>query len=162
MQQNVALNFPDQEQPPVVVCELDWGVTLDTTTHSNGSDVKTTSSTTTSAPMPRRPNMVLAADCVYFEPAFPLLVSTLCELCPIPSNPSQVMNNDTEELKTTPLPDERQEILFCWKKRRKADARFFKMLHKHFSSSTVMDDKPGARETYERQGVKLMKLTRIK
>lgn len=58
-------------------------------------------------------DIVLAADCVYFEvrkrssletwtdgpqPAFPLLVKTLCELAPI---------------------DKQIEILFCWKKRRK-------------------------------------------
>lgn len=40
--------------------------------------------------------MILAADCVYFEPAFPLLVQTL-----------------------TQLSDVNTEILFCYKKRRK-------------------------------------------
>lgn len=40
--------------------------------------------------------MILAADCVYFEPAFPLLVQTLSDLS-----------------------DSRTEILFCYKKRRK-------------------------------------------
>lgn len=43
------------------------------------------------------PDLVLAADCVYFEPAFPLLVQTL------------------EEITTRGSP----EILFCYKKRRK-------------------------------------------
>ena len=28
----------------------------------------------------QRPDLILAADCVYFEPAFPLLVQTLSEL----------------------------------------------------------------------------------
>jgi len=43
-----------------------------------------------------RPDLILAADCVYFEPTFPLLVQTL-----------------------TDLADETTEILFCYKKRRK-------------------------------------------
>jgi hypothetical protein len=48
-----------------------------------------------------RADVVLAADCVYFEPAFPLLVTTLCSLA-----------HDAET-----------EILFCYKKRRKVRAR---------------------------------------
>lgn len=43
-----------------------------------------------------KPDIILAADCVYFEPAFPLLVETL------------------DELSVTST-----EILFCYKKRRK-------------------------------------------
>lgn len=42
-------------------------------------------------------DLILAADCVYFEPAFPLLVQTLTDL--------------------TSMHD--PEILFCYKKRRK-------------------------------------------
>lgn len=45
----------------------------------------------------RRPDIILAADCVYFEPAFPLLVETLSAL----------------------VVDTSAEILFCYKKRRK-------------------------------------------
>jgi predicted nicotinamide N-methyase len=43
-------------------------------------------------------DLILAADCVYFEPAFPLLVRTLCDL----------------------VADQETEVLFCYKKRRKA------------------------------------------
>jgi predicted nicotinamide N-methyase len=43
-----------------------------------------------------RLDLILAADCVYFEPAFPLLVQTLSDLA-----------------------DTTTEILFCYKKRRK-------------------------------------------
>lgn len=43
-----------------------------------------------------RPDLILAADCVYFEPTFPLLVQTLADLA-----------------------DATTEILFCYKKRRK-------------------------------------------
>jgi hypothetical protein len=81
MKENVALNFPSNLDPPVKVSELDWG----------------TPSASEPSPL-SKPDIVLAADCVYFEPAFPLLVETLCHLCPI---------------------GEDREVLFCWKKRRK-------------------------------------------
>lgn len=72
------------------------------------------------------------------------------------------------------------EILFCWKKRRKAcsafattqskvirltfqaDKRFFTMLKKHFDSIVVEDDQPGEREVYQREGVTLLRLKRRK
>lgn len=71
-------------------------------------------------PLPelQRPDLILAADCVYFEPAFPLLVSTLVALVPIP-------------------PERAPEVLFCYKKRRKADKRFFTLLKKYFTWSVV-------------------------
>lgn len=47
--------------------------------------------------IPRQPDLVLAADCVYFEPAFDLLVSTLSALAT----------------------SSKTEFLFCYKKRRK-------------------------------------------
>ncbi|KAJ7095091.1 putative methyltransferase-domain-containing protein [Mycena belliarum] len=62
-----------------VVAELNWGDPIPT-------DIP-------------RPDVILAADCVYFEPAFPLLVRTLCDLIDV----------DTE-------------VLFCYKKRRKVNA----------------------------------------
>ena len=43
-----------------------------------------------------------------------------------------------------------------------ADVRFFKMLAKHFSSTPVTDDRPGEKEKYEREGVKLLRLVRTK
>ena len=48
------------------------------------------------AELQKKVDMLLAADCVYFEPAFPLLVQTLVDL----------VHEDTE-------------VLFCYKKRRK-------------------------------------------
>lgn len=83
MKENVLLNFPTTASPPVHVSELDWGTTPPSSLSSN-------------------PDIILAADCVYFEPAFPLLVETLCGLCPI---------------------GEDREVLFCWKKRRKVSSR---------------------------------------
>lgn len=47
--------------------------------------------------IPNKYDVILAADCVYFEPAFPLLVRTLTDL----------------------VPDRSVEVLFCYKKRRK-------------------------------------------
>ncbi|TEB35388.1 hypothetical protein FA13DRAFT_1788037 [Coprinellus micaceus] len=78
-------------------------------------------------------DIILAADCVYFEPAFPLLVETL------------------DELSGTST-----EILFCYKKRRKADKRFFNMLKKRFRWEEVMDD-PN-REFYNKEAITLMRL----
>ncbi|KAK0326803.1 Protein-lysine N-methyltransferase efm6 [Friedmanniomyces endolithicus] len=51
--------------------------------------------------VPARPDVVLAADCVYFEPAFPLLLQTLEELI---------------GLETV--------CYFCFKRRRRADMQF--------------------------------------
>ncbi|EPQ59520.1 hypothetical protein GLOTRDRAFT_55609, partial [Gloeophyllum trabeum ATCC 11539] len=105
--------------------------------------------------IPWPPDLILAADCVYFEPAFPLLVETLSEL----------------------VSDPRTEVLFCYKKRRKADKRFFTLLRKKFtweeagSSSTpslsrrnfdshiqVLDD-PN-REVYTKEAISLLRLSK--
>ncbi|KAK1922927.1 putative methyltransferase-domain-containing protein [Papiliotrema laurentii] len=116
MQRNIAHNGVSAN---VHVGELNWGEEI--------------------TGMPKQVDIVLAADCVYFEPAFPLLVQTLCDLAPVGDGP---------------------EILFCWKKRRKADKRFFTMLKKHFDSKPVEDDRPGEKERYTRDGVSLIRLTR--
>ena len=41
-----------------------------------------------------------------------------------------------------------------------ADKRFFALLKKHFQWEMVDDDRPGAREVYEKEGVSLMRLKR--
>ncbi|KAM5443964.1 Protein-lysine N-methyltransferase efm6 [Microsporum ferrugineum] len=61
--------------------------------------------------------VILAADCVYFEPAFPLLLSTLEAL----------------------LEEEDAVCYFCFKKRRKADLRFIKQVKKKFDFTEVTD-----------------------
>jgi len=86
MQRNISLNALDSK---VVMAELNWGMPISTTI--------------------QQPDLILAADCIYFEPAFPLLVHTLSELS-----------------------DSTTEILFSYKKRRKADKRFFTILKKRF------------------------------
>jgi predicted nicotinamide N-methyase len=87
-EQNIALNgFPTSLIQSI---SLPWGTTL--------------------PPSLPRVDIVLAADCVYFEPAFEPLLETLRTL----------------------LKEERQICYFCLKKRRKADMRFVAMLKKRF------------------------------
>ncbi|CDO74096.1 hypothetical protein BN946_scf185043.g146 [Trametes cinnabarina] len=115
MKRNVSLNGLESR---VSVAELNWG-----------------------EPIPDsipEPDLVLAADCVYFEPAFPLLVKTLVDL--------------VHDLST--------EVLFCYKKRRKADKRFFALLKKEFSWQEVADDPQ--REAYSRDAISLLRLSRRK
>ncbi|KJA24587.1 hypothetical protein HYPSUDRAFT_136012 [Hypholoma sublateritium FD-334 SS-4] len=114
MNRNVSLN---NLQGRVAVAELNWGAQIPI-------DIP-------------QPDIVLAADCVYFEPAFPLLVQTLNDL----ASPST-------------------EILFCYKKRRHADKRFFGMLKKKFMWKEVMDD-PN-RKIYNREAITLVQLVKLK
>ena len=77
----------------------------------------------------QKPNLILAADCVYFEPAFPLLLATLedlLELC------------------------KESVIYFCFKKRRRADMQFVKNARKKFVVEEVEDED---RETFSREGL---------
>ncbi|KAL4963179.1 putative methyltransferase-domain-containing protein [Aspergillus stella-maris] len=78
--------------------------------------------------IPRRPDVILAADCVYFEPAFPLLITTLGDLL----GPNSV-------------------CYFCFKRRRRADLRFLKLAKKAFQVDEITDD-PDA-ETYRRENL---------
>ncbi|KAE8376476.1 putative methyltransferase-domain-containing protein [Aspergillus bertholletiae] len=78
--------------------------------------------------IPTHPAIILAADCVYFEPAFPLLISTLKSLL----GPESI-------------------CYFCFKKRRRADLRFMKLAKKLFHIVEVCDD-PMA-ETYRRESI---------
>lgn len=100
----------------VTVAELNWGEPI-------SQDIP-------------RPDLILAADCVYFEPAFPLLVKTLTDL----------------------VPDNSVEVLFCYKKRRKADKRFFSLLKREFTWEEVVDDPDRIR--YSREAISLLRLIR--
>ncbi|KAK0741187.1 putative methyltransferase-domain-containing protein [Schizothecium vesticola] len=83
-----------------------------------------------------KPDTILAADCVYFEPAFPLLMQTLKDLLEL--RPS-----------TT--------VYFCFKKRRRADMQFLKAAKKAFEVVEVDDDdKP----VYSREGLFLYRFQR--
>ena len=81
--------------------------------------------------IPSKPEVILAADCVYFEPAFPLLIATLQDLL----GPESV-------------------CYFCYKRRRRADLRFMKMAKKTFDVVEVQDD-PDA-QSYNRENISLL------
>lgn len=115
MQKNISLNNLSNS---VQALQLDWGTVLPDQVVKNP------------------PQLVLVADCVYFEPAFPLLVQTLRELT---ENSSPV-------------------ILFCYKKRRKADRRFFLLLKKSFDWVEI-EDHP-AKEVYKRDAISLLRVCR--
>lgn len=95
MQQNTALNDLTARVKPVI---YDWG-------------------TAPPSEIPVTPDVILAADCVYFEPAFPLLQKTLEDLI----GPNTV-------------------CYFCFKKRRRADLYFVKAIKKTFDVHVVEDD----------------------
>jgi hypothetical protein len=76
-----------------------------------------------------KPNVILAADCVYFEPAFPLLLATLQELLELCGD---------------------AVIYFCFKKRRRADVQFMKNARKKFLVEEIEDVD---RKTFSREGL---------
>lgn len=82
-----------------------------------------------------KPDVILVGECVYFEPAFPLLMQTLRDLLAL--NPDAV-------------------IYFCFKKRRRADMQFVKMARKAFAVHEVFDkDRP----VFSRQSLFLFTFT---
>lgn len=86
------------------------------------------------APLPEevvreKPNVILAADCVYFEPAFPLLLATLDALLALCKD---------------------AVIYFCFKKRRRADMQFMKNAKKKFVVDEVEDHDRGI---FSREGL---------
>ncbi|KAL9095686.1 MAG: hypothetical protein Q9165_002118 [Trypethelium subeluteriae] len=95
MKDNLALNgMEDQVQPAI----YDWGSPVPLS-------------------LPRPVDVVLAADCVYFEPAFPLLQQTLQDLI-----------------------QENTVCFFCFKKRRRADMQFMKSARRLFNIEEISDD----------------------
>ncbi|RMY62766.1 hypothetical protein D0864_12760 [Hortaea werneckii] len=108
MQQNIALN---ELQGKVHAAVYNWG----------GAKPEA---------VPAHPDVVLAADCVYFEPAFPLLQQTLEEL---------IGPNTT--------------CYFCFKKRRRADMQFMKAIKKTMLVEDVADDPD--KDVYARENITL-------
>ncbi len=106
MRQNISLNnLQDRVHAEI----LDWGDQV-------------------SATLPDAPDVILAADCVYFEPAFPLLQATLLDLI----GPETV-------------------CYFCFKKRRRADMQFLKKVRKVLDVREIGDDEDG--KTYSRENI---------
>ncbi|KAF5966034.1 N2 N2-dimethylguanosine tRNA methyltransferase [Fusarium coicis] len=87
------------------------------------------------AVLEQKPDVILAGECVYFEPAFPLLMSTLKALLEL--NPAAV-------------------VYFCFKKRRRADMTFVKMAKKAFRVEEIFDED---RPVFQRQGLFLFSFT---
>ncbi|VUC24734.1 unnamed protein product [Clonostachys rosea] len=77
----------------------------------------------------QKPDVIIAAECVYFEPAFPLLMQTLRDLF--------ALNADAT-------------VYFCFKKRRRADMNFVKMAKKAFRVEELFDED---RPVFQRQGL---------
>ncbi|KAF2035521.1 hypothetical protein EK21DRAFT_96744 [Setomelanomma holmii] len=103
----------------------------------NGLDSRVTASVydwgeTTPSQLPKHPDVILAADCVYFEPAFPLLQQTLKDL---------IGDNTT--------------CYFCFKKRRRADLQFMKVVRKLFDVRQVDNDPD--KEIYSRESLFLIR-----
>ncbi|KAG8528103.1 uncharacterized protein KY384_007019 [Bacidia gigantensis] len=91
LQQNISLNFPDPASHVIVQAHLlPWGGTLDPA-------------------IPKRPEVILAADCAYIEESFPSLTRTLEEML-----------------------GEQTTLWFCYKKRRRRDRDCIKMIGKIF------------------------------
>ncbi|KAK4496319.1 hypothetical protein PRZ48_012299 [Zasmidium cellare] len=112
MQQNIAHN---NLQDAVKASVYDWG-------NPRPQDIP-------------QPDVVLAADCVYFEPAFPLLLQTLQDL----------IGPDTV-------------CYFCFKRRRRADMHFVKAVKKMFLVEDVTDDPDSA--SYSRENIFLCTIRR--
>lgn len=122
MQRNIELNGLETKASALV---YDWGSTSPFAAAPALEGHPTASS--------RFPDVVLAADCVYFEPAFPLLLQTLMDL----------IGPDTI-------------CYFCFKKRRKADMRFIRDMVKNF---TVEDIEYEWNQQSRRDAVYLYKVT---
>ncbi|KAK4645292.1 Protein-lysine N-methyltransferase efm6 [Podospora bellae-mahoneyi] len=82
-----------------------------------------------------KPDTILAADCVYFEPAFPLLLQTLKDLLTL--NHSAI-------------------VFFCFKKRRRADMQFLKSARRAFRVTELEDED---RPVFTREGLFLYTIT---
>lgn len=78
--------------------------------------------------LPPQTDIVLAADCVYFEPSFPLLQATLRDIL-----------------------GENTVCYFCFKKRRRADFQFIKTAKKMFDVTEVQDNQD--KEVYARENI---------
>ncbi|ESZ90266.1 hypothetical protein SBOR_9357 [Sclerotinia borealis F-4128] len=108
MKSNISLNEIESKVEPLI---LNWGEPLPDLVVKN------------------KPDIILAADCVYFEPAFPLLLHTLEEL----------LNLSKDAV-----------IYFCFKKRRRADMHFMKNAKKKFLIEEIEDQD---KETFTREGL---------
>ncbi|PFH55757.1 hypothetical protein XA68_17660 [Ophiocordyceps unilateralis] len=115
MQRNIRLNDVGDKATALV---LNWGQGLP------------------EAVVRQRPKVVLAADCVYLEAAFPLLLQTLEEVLAV--------NGEAV-------------VYFCFKKRRRADMQFVKMAKRAFAVEELLDED---RPLFQRQSLFLLSFRR--
>lgn len=120
MRKNVALNLLEDR---VAASVLDWG---------SSSSLQLVPG---SSPNTVHPDVILAADCVYFEPAFPLLQQTLRDV---------IGPNTT--------------CYFCFKRRRRADLHFMKQIKRHLLVEEVTDDLEKA--VYSKENISLYTVRR--
>ncbi|KAJ3086125.1 hypothetical protein HK102_013493 [Quaeritorhiza haematococci] len=130
MRKNVELILTEEERKLTAVEELKWGDPIASHLHPSQTGVPY--------------DLILASDCIYLEVAFEPLVQALCELCPPPPSPN---SPDSASYKPT-------TVLIAYKKRRKADKRFFALLKKHFDFEEI-DDDPG-RAVYSTQRLHIL------
>lgn len=126
MRQNIALNSLEGK---VIAEILDWGSEISPSIKKHVPLVARVSEEG------HYPDVVLAADCVYFEPAFPLLLETMQQLL----GPTTV-------------------CYFCFKKRRKADWRFVRDMKKKFK---VVDAEYEDQERDRREGIYLYEVRKV-
>jgi hypothetical protein len=93
-------------------------------------------------------DLVLAADCVYLEKAFPLLEKTLLDL-------TQAEEDEDDEEKEK---EEGVLVLMAYRKRRKADTKFFQKIKKNFTIVPITDF--DEYQEYLKQSVNLLQLVR--
>ncbi|KAI1178656.1 putative methyltransferase-domain-containing protein [Nemania sp. FL0916] len=120
MQHNIALNGLEGRVEALL---LNWGEPLPSQVLTNPPDI------------------ILAADCVYFEPAFPLLQRTLSDLLTL--QPDAV-------------------VYFCFKKRRRADMQFLKQVRRRFCVVEINDNEKGegdGRPSWSREGLFMFTIT---
>lgn len=125
IEQNVELNGLQSRVVPLV---LNWQV-YGPKRVEYGSNKRSRGDPLPEEVVHQKPNVILAADCVYFEPAFPLLLNTLQQLLDL---------------------CEDAVIYFCFKKRRRADMQFMKNAKKKFAIEEIED---ADRETFSREGL---------
>jgi hypothetical protein len=134
MYSSLAVSLGCQTTPPLHITDQDqmFDLMKRNVSLNNLKDRVTASiydwGTPTPSHLPAQPDIILAAECVYFEPAFPLLQETLKDLI-----------------------GENTVCYFCFKKRRRADLTFMKVAKKMFDVKVVEDDPD--RESYSRENL---------
>ncbi|KAI9805581.1 MAG: hypothetical protein M1825_000832 [Sarcosagium campestre] len=96
--------------------------------------------------IPKNPSMILAADCTYHEPAFPLLLSTLLALSS-GADIDSIQDNEKVNITKNNNGDGTTAVIYLgWKKRRHADLRFLAMVRKLFQLREISRGREGVQD----------------